>query len=135
MKKILDTSIIAKWFFHEDQSEIALKILDEFKLGKIDIIIPSLLFYELGNLLINKGAKVKLSGEIIEMLNNLGLQVEDIGKDSFRKIYQNSLEYDITFYDSSFLTLMQKHKGHFVTADQKLYSKIKDNSSNVTLLK
>lgn len=134
MKKILDTSVITKWFFNESGSEEALRMLNEFKTGKISIVVPNLIFYELGNVLKYKGVEVDLSGKIIQALNDLGLQVENTGQESFRKTYQNCLEYGITFYDSSFLTLMQKYDGHLLTADQKLFNKLNDKFTNISLL-
>ena len=56
MKKILDTSVIVKWFVKEEDSPEALQYLQEFRQGGIAIIIPTLLFYELGNALITKKA-------------------------------------------------------------------------------
>ncbi len=52
---ILDTSVVAKWFLEEEGTDKALKIRDDYVHGKIDVEIPDLLIYELGNVLRYKG--------------------------------------------------------------------------------
>ena len=44
---ILDTSVIAKWFLEETDTEIALRIRDDYVSGKIDIEIPDCCFTNL----------------------------------------------------------------------------------------
>lgn len=123
-KSILDVSVIIKWFVQEEDSDKALVFLNSLKNNKVNIIVPTLLFYELGNVLISKNISVDIVGEIIAMLQNLSLEIQDIGLASFRKIYQNSVEYSITFYDAAYITLLQKEDCLFITADRKLFQKV-----------
>lgn len=131
---ILDVSVIVKWFIDEQDSNQALVYLSAFQNDQITIIVPSLLFYELGNILVSKKAAVDRVGEIMIMLLNLGLEIEDIGLRWFRKIYQNSIEYSLTFYDSAYITLLQKENCQFITADQKLFEKVHKVFSGIKLL-
>lgn len=133
-QNILDASVIIKWFVQEEDSDKALIFLNSFKNNKIEIIAPTLLFYELGNILISKKISVDMVGEIMTTLQNLSFEIQDIGLQSFRKIYQNSIEYSITFYDAVYITLMQKEDCNFITADQKLFGKIHKAFSGAKLL-
>lgn len=131
---ILDTSVIIKWFIDEEDSDEATSYLKAFQNNEITITIPSLLFYELGNALLNKGASVELAGEIMGMFLELGLEVRDIGLEWFRKIYQNSIDYSLTFYDAAYITLLQRENCEFITADQKLFQKVRKAFSGAKLL-
>lgn len=134
---ILDTSVVVKWFTPEEDKEKARSLLKDFYNDEIVIIFPALLFYELGNVLINKRISIGTVSEImikLQKLCSLGLVVEDIGLKWFKKIYQNSVEYSLTFYDAAYITLLQNKDGHFVTADTKLFQKVNKAFSNVKLL-
>jgi predicted nucleic acid-binding protein len=45
--RVLDTSVVAKWFLREQGSEEADRLLDELTDGYAHVVVPSLLFYEL----------------------------------------------------------------------------------------
>lgn len=136
-KIILDTSVVVKWFTPGVDKEKARAILKTFYENEVAIIFPSLLFYELGNVLINKSISIDNISEImrkLQGLSSLGLVIEDLGLSSFSKIYQNSINYSITFYDATYITLMQKESCEFVTADKKLFDKLSKILPGVKLL-
>ena len=62
------------------------------------------------------------------------MEVIDVGFQSFRKIFQNAKEYSLTFYDASYVTLMQKENCEFITVDSKLYRKINKKFALIKLL-
>lgn len=133
-KVILDASVIIKWFSKEDDSDKAIVYLHAFFENKVSIIVPSLLFYELGNVLISKKVQKKEVSDIKRRLKDLQMEVKDIGLEWFRNIYENSLDYSISFYDATYITLMQNKNCKFVTADKKLYEKVKGKFSLTELL-
>ena len=132
--KVLDTSIVLKWFIHEDNSDKALVYLENYSRGEFAIIIPTLLFYELGNALLYNKALPKDIQEIMVRLQALYLETVNIGYDGSQKVFQNAKEYNISFYDASYITLMQQKDCEFITADKKLYEKVGKKLSGVTLL-
>ena len=133
-KNILDASVILKWFTKEEDSDKAIAYLKAFQNNDIIIIVPSLLFYELGNAFIRKKEPKYFIADIGLKLQNLQLEVRDVGLPLFQKIYQNALDYSLTFYDASYLTLMQEENCEFITADKKLYEKVKKKFALVKLL-
>ncbi len=134
MKIILDTSVVLKWFVDEEGSDVARRYLQDFIEGKCQILFPTLIFYELGNACLNKSIPIDGVGKIMELLHKFAFEIEDIGFTAFRKIYQNASEYKITFYDAFYVTLMQKYDSELVTADQKLFNKLKKIFSRIILL-
>ena len=135
MKRILDTSVVLKWFVDEAGSDVARNYLQDFIDGKYKILFPTLIFYELGNACLQNSIPVREIGKIMELLHNFTFEIEDIGFAAFRKVYQNASEYDLTFYDASYVTLMQKHNCELVTADKALFNKLKSTFSHITLLR
>ena len=134
MKRILDTSVVLKWFVDEKGSDTARGYLQDFIEGKSQILFPTLMFYELGNACLQNSIPVGEIGKIMELLQKFKFEIEDIGYTAFRKIYQNASDYDITFYDASYVTLMQKYDCELVTADKVLYNKLKKTFTRITLL-
>lgn len=134
MEKIFDASVIIKWFINEEGSDKALIYLQDYKDKKFSIIAPTLLYYELGNILLAKKATEDQVSKIMVSLLALSLINVDIGHDAFRKVFENAKELKITFYDAAYITLMQNRNCQFITADRKLYEKVRKKFSLVTLL-
>lgn len=134
MKIILDASVVLKWFVDEKGSEEARTYLQEFTEGKSQILFPTLIFYELGNACLQNSIPIDDIGKIIELLQKFAFEIENVGFAAFRKIYQNASTYDLTFYDASYITLMQKYDSELVTADKKLFNKLKNVFTQITLL-
>jgi len=134
MRRILDASVIFKWFVDEVGSETAREYLQVFLEGEDKILIPTLLFYELGNVCKKRSLPVHDVSKVMELFQRLPFEKEDIGFTSFRKIYQNASEYNLSFYDASYVTLMQKNNCELVTADKALYNKLKTAFSHIKLL-
>lgn len=81
MKRVLDASVIIKWFVAEPESSRALSYLQDFLKGKFDLVVPTLLFY-----------------------------------------------------DASYAVLADKHNCPLITADKKLFQKLKDRYQQIALL-
>lgn len=108
--------------------------MQAYKDKQYSIFVPTLLFYELGNILLAKKATAKQVGQIMQYLHALNLTKADIGYESFRKVFQNADELQTTYYDASYLTLMQGKSCEFVTVDRELYEKAKRKFPSVKLL-
>src|SRR3989338_8395492 len=116
--KVLDASVIVKWFSEEEGSERAFVYLEEYKNKLFSILIPTLLYYELGNILLTKRNSKDQVSNIMRTMQALHLTIENIGEESFRKVFENASDYQITFYDAAYVTLMQKKNCEFITADK-----------------
>lgn len=128
MKYAVDASVILKWFTQDRESDLerALQLRNDFRERKIDLLCPELLIYEIANVLRYKEdleEKVILKAiisiyemEILMLVN--------------QKIMENAVrlasKYGITVYDSIYLSFAQHLGWHLITADKKLFQKIKD---------
>ena len=132
---ILDTSVIVKWFSDEDFSDIALKIREKIFRNEIYAVIPELVLYELTNSLRNKK---ELSREILkEVMNSFVDMRLDFAYPTI-EIIENTVDlsykFEITTYDAYFLALAEQLSVKFITADFKLYEKVKSELDFVIYL-
>lgn len=131
---VIDTSVIIKWFLKEEDSEKALTYLQSYKEGLSSIVIPQLLFYELGNAFISRKVTSNHADKAIEALKRLNLEVVNIEFLFFKKIFRNAQRLSLTFYDSAYVALAQERGCSFITADKKLYQKVSKKIPQIKLL-
>jgi predicted nucleic acid-binding protein len=132
---VLDASVVLKWIFDdEDGGDRAARLRDGHIAGQEIIAVPDLLFYEIGNVLTTK---TRLSdaaiAEAFSLLWDFSLERFDLGPDEFLRSLDLSRKYKITLYDAAYIELARNLKCKFVTADAKLYEKVK-NIKSVELL-
>ncbi len=124
---VLDASVVLKWIFSdEDGGERAAGFKEDHVGGHEIIAVPDLLFYEIGNAL---ATRTRLSetaiAEAFSLLWEFSLERFDLGLDEFQDGLALSRKYRITLYDAAYVELSRRLKCTFVTADRKLYEKIK----------
>ena len=132
---ILDASVILKWFLDETESNIALGLKESHVTGTFTIVAPDILIYEVGNAL---RYEPEFSPDevncCLEELYELNIDIIAPISDIVNLITEIAYQKDITFYDASYIALAQSLNLQYITADEKLYNKVKAFSF-VTLLK
>ncbi len=128
---VLDASVILKWLFDDEPGGAsAARLKDAHVDGNQIVAVPDLLFYEVGNVL---ATKTRLSEEAIaealSLLWNFSLERFDLGLEEFLACLALSRKHKITLYDAAYLELSTRLKCSFVTADKKLYAKIRSLKS------
>lgn len=128
---VLDASVVLKWIFADELGgENAARFKDAHVIGHEIIAVPDLLFYEIGNVLATKTRLSESSiSEAFSLLWEFSLERFDFGLDEYQGSLALTRKYKITVYDAAYLELSQKLKCRLVTADRKLYEKIKSIKS------
>ena len=125
---VVDTSIVFKWYRQPGDEEYvpqAVSILEHHLHGNFEIHVPDLLFYELGNILRFKETLVSKDAlTILRETFALALQIHTVDSLLAEEAFRLAREYDITFYDASFVALSYLLQASFITADKKLFTKI-----------
>ena len=120
MKRILipDASVILKWVLktQEDHVEKALALLPPWIAGEIDILLPSLWLYEVGNIVGRKQAEK--SGEIMQLLLDYRFPEARMDTSHLSATLDLMRRYGVTFYDASYHAVALQSDGVFVTADE-----------------
>jgi len=133
----MDSSVFIKWFSKdkEDDMKNAISILESLIDKDIIIACPEIAIYELANVLYHK-PDLDYEGTIIALEQFLDLGIE------FIRLFKNLIldanrirnDFDITFYDSSYLAVAKFFGLRFITADKKLYENCRE-FGNIELLK
>lgn len=124
---VLDASVVLKWIFDDEAgADPAARLRDAHVAGHEIVAVPDLLFYEIGNVL---AMKTRLSEaaitEAFSLLWDFSLERFDLGSEEFQGCLALSRKYRITLYDAAYIELSRRLKCTFVTADKKLYEKVK----------
>ena len=123
---VLDTSVIVKWFIEEKGSERALLWLEKYIKKEEIILVPSLFFYEIANVLrYNKRLPTNEILNLIEELFHLNLKIEEVTPELIMRGVVLARERNISIYDAIFVVLAKIYQLSFYTADEKLYKKVK----------
>ncbi len=137
MKKIVvDASVCLKWVFEEEDSPTARKLLREFLKGNLLLVAPNLWEYEIVNALASAVRRKKItaskSHQLLKFLIQAKPETTSIN-DLLVSCLGNGQRYDISAYDSAYLTLAAENKMLLVSADEKLVSKIDNPKIAVNL--
>jgi len=132
-KYILDTSVIIKWYSHENEDDLdqAMLFYQQVKENKVIIISLDLLVFELLNFFICrlKLPKDKLSKILSEIYDILF--IINSNKALHEEAYEIANILKDTIYDSSFVALSVKLQYPLFTADSKLCKAAKANGYDV----
>jgi len=117
---VLDASVVLKWIFDDEVgAEPAARLKNAHVAG-----------HEIGNVL---ATKTRLSeaaiAEAFSLLWDFSLERFDLGLEEFQGGLVLSRKYKITLYDAAYVELSRRLKCTFVTADRKLYGKVKSIKS------
>lgn len=123
---VVDASVAYKWTDKEDaDTEVALQILRNHVIGKVRIIVPDLILYELGNAWATKSrlklARISLS---LKDLQDAELEFEPVSFGLVRKTINFSKKYNVSVYDASYAVLAKEKKCNLVTADDKFVKQV-----------
>jgi predicted nucleic acid-binding protein len=129
---VIDASAALKWQFKdESESEEAVALLADYDELKVGFIVPRLFYYEIANAISIAVRRERMAEdvgeEILDDMVSLEASVVD-STDITRTAYRNARKFNISVYDSVYVTLAEKNKALFYTGDRKLYSHIRDKS-------
>lgn len=123
---VIDSSVVIKWFSQEEDTIKALKIRSNFLRGGVTMVVPDIQLYEIANALrYNKIFSKKDIKEAVNSLIDLGINIFVPTKDVLERAVELSYKFNISFYDAYFVALATTLNFLLITADEKLYDKLK----------
>ncbi len=118
MKWVIDASVAAKWLAPEPDSPLAEALLDD------DLIVPDLLFAEVGNILWKKQLRGEMDAATAQVgarwLLQVPLQVHD-SAGLLADALALALQLQHPAYDCFYLALAQRINVSMVTADRRFH--------------
>ncbi|HDM22824.1 type II toxin-antitoxin system VapC family toxin [bacterium] len=131
-KMILDASVIVKWFTREEKREEALRYREMFINDEIEIVVPDLILYEIGNALrYNPSFNDEDVRLAVRSLIDLGINIIIPTTEILDMAINLAFKYDTTLYDSVYLALAEILNDTLVTADKNLYDKTKEKNIKI----
>jgi predicted nucleic acid-binding protein len=133
--RVLDTSVIAKWFLEEDGSDRAERYLQGLNQGD-RIAVPSSFYYELASVLCRQhqaGITEKNAVAIWSDIERLPLLVT-YWEEIFPQALSFAYRFEISPYDAAFVVLARELGCELITADRRLWSKTHTDCPWIQLL-
>ncbi len=122
---VIDASVVVKQFIEENESDKARLLRDKFIDGKIELFIPTLVYFEVLNAL--KYSNLFTPSELDnagESLENYGFKVITIKNEIREYMIKVAVDHDMSIYDASYLGLSIALGKVFCTADERIIKKI-----------
>ena len=123
-KIVVDTSVLIKWFKTRDEELLkeAKQLLEEIERRRVEVHVPALLLYEVGNILLLK-TRLGLTAleAALDGLESLPFVVAPPATPLLKRAVSLGRQLNLTFYDASFLALAVELDCPFVTADRHLF--------------
>ena len=122
---VVDASVIAKFFFHEEGSEAARDVLTS---GAV-IVAPALLLVELASIAVKK---VRTRAATLEQAKSAVVAVGDLIDDFApieglaRRAFQLAADTGCSAHDATYLALAEMRAAPFLTADDRFIAKVSD---------
>jgi len=131
-----DSSVVVKWFSTETKSVEALKLLDSYTQGTVELTVPEILFCEVGNALRYKPdydpQKWKTA---LAQLCNLHMNVIKLNEDIILRTGEIAYDGKVTFYDALPVAIAESKKTICITADEETqYRKLQPKNYPIELL-
>jgi predicted nucleic acid-binding protein len=122
---VLDASVIAKLFLKEEGSDIAVRLKDDHVEGRIEILAPSLMKYELISALKSKNFSKNEIKLALEVVKDYGFSTIELDDELFDKVAEIACDYNVSSYDASYIALAEDLGVILCTADGKMHGKVK----------
>ena len=125
-KIVVDSSVLIKWIKTKDEQllEEARRLLRQVETKPLDVHVPALLLYEIGNILLLK-TDLDADGlnQAIDNLEALPFIVAPPATPLLKRAARAGKQFNLTFYDASFLALAIELDCPLVTADRPFFDR------------
>ncbi len=124
---VVDASVAAKWFVPEPDSDKAVTLRNRHIEGGLTLMAPDLLVYEVANALVyHPEITVEDLRDDLEALFMIDVELVPPSSELVSSIAEKARLSAVSVYDSSYLMLAEVTATNMVTADRRLYDKVKD---------
>lgn len=125
-KIVVDTSVLIKWIKTKDEELVneARRLLADIERRPLEVHVPALLLYEVGNILLLK-TDLDAAGlnEALSNLEALPFTVAPPATPLLKRAARLGKELGLTFYDASFLALAVELNCPLITADRPFFER------------
>ena len=125
-QKVIDASVVVKWYNKEDFSPQADFLKEGHISGRLTLVAPHLLVFEVSNALrFNPDFEVQDVVEAVDSLLDMQIDLHPSQKEWMEKSIELAFKIGITLYDSVYIGLADVLGTTVITADEQLIKKTK----------
>lgn len=125
---IADASVFLAAFFPDEQQVQAQMLIRDHVAGRIRLVAPTLLLYELANAIVQAMRRGRISDDegnaILAAFDGLGIELE---MPPWSLMVDLARRFDRSAYDAAHLGLAQMRNDVLVTGDLRLYHAVRDH--------
>lgn len=135
---VIDASVALAFLLPDEvYKDKTRKLFSEDSAGKLKLIAPLLLYYEITNglktAILRKRMSLQRGKQLLEQFVKLRIAV--MGRDKgFDETLKLAVEHNISDYDAVYVVLAKNEKCQLLTADEKLFNHIERKFSPIVLL-
>lgn len=129
IKVTLDSSVIVKWLNtdYEQNLDQSNQVLKDAQSGKIEVICPELVKYEVGNvLLFGKKLSSERANILLHWLFQFPIKFIPHSEELAKETFSIAEESGMTYYDATFVALAKLENAVLVTDNPKHQGKTKE---------
>ena len=116
---VLDTSVAAAWYLPETFSREARHWRDRLLAGDVQMLVPSLHYWEMANLLRTYVRRAEIEASMAREVYELHLDAPlEAAEPDRSRVLDVALEYDATAYDAVYIALALLHDAPLLTAER-----------------
>lgn len=135
---VIDASVVLAFLLPDElHRDKARRLFLEDLEGKLKLIAPFLLYYETVNglrtAILQKRISSQTGKQLLREFTKLKIPMLR-RRDVLTEVLQLALDYNISAYDSVYISLAKDEKSQVVTTDKKLFNRIKEKFSAILLL-
>ena len=127
---IIDASVILSAFFPDEDQAQAQALIREHAIGRVALVAPTLLLYEVTNAVVQARRRERISDEqarsILSSFEGLGIALRPV---AWQQILPLALRFDRSAYDAAYLSLSEITEQPLITGDRRLYNAVHALSS------
>lgn len=127
---VLDASVAVKWHLEdEDHAEQALAVLADYESGRISLLAPSNIRYEVIGSIRKAARRNRLRAEDARgaVEDFLALRLRTVDSDSLILLgYDRAVDYGCTFYDALYVVLAEAAQCPLLLADERLRNNLRN---------
>ena len=117
---VLDTSVAVAWYLPERFAGAARKWQRQLLENRVRLLVPSLHFWEIGNVLRTYVRRAELDSALAQEVYALHLDAPlEVVEPERGDVLATALEMDATMYDAVFIALARRHGVPLLTAERK----------------
>lgn len=121
MRYVLNCSVAVRWLVPQTDSEHAVRVLEQFRVGHLALVAPDAIIPELGHvmrkLVVGKKVDEGRATVFFDRFLSLPIALEPAGLVASDALVL-ALRYTSTFYDSLYVALARREGVSVLTADQ-----------------